>query len=98
MRPQHVPSRPLPPNHTPMHPPLQCRLAEAGGAGDSLVRLYAREASTLLLDEVDKYTTCGARGGGEGAHNSAVGRQNACRRPRAAASGRVQQQGVGRLT
>lgn len=36
--------------------PPQCRVAEAGSSLDSVVRAYAKEASTLLLAEVDKYT------------------------------------------
>ncbi|KIY93269.1 hypothetical protein MNEG_14693 [Monoraphidium neglectum] len=34
-----------------------CRAAEAGSSLDSVVRVYAKEASTLLLAEVDKYTS-----------------------------------------
>jgi hypothetical protein len=41
---------------SPMRPSHQCRVAEAGSSLDSIVRVYAKEASTLLLAEVEKYT------------------------------------------
>jgi hypothetical protein len=75
----------------PLRPPPQCRVAEAGGGSpDSIVRVYAKEASTLLLAEVEKYTRCAWGGGREWGAEGAGGGWCLLRRREKGVGSRVQ--------